>query len=1010
MKKLHLMALTLVGAVLGARADVVSRDIGDPLMNAWKAGDWVTCGGEILPLDERPNDPAAPQGAKALRLKVNYIPNAFGGWNAAPVVNSFPGKPVKLTAWMRLGNDKSNGFDWNFEDASGKKFKVYFKRPDGQQLDLNRDWQAVEAVFPGDITPPVKLTEVANNNWGADKAPAVWSRILDIYDLRLHTEMAGIDAKDRPCGLSVNYPVVGAAYFKGVDKPVFTISAYSWTGGENLITFEAKTVAYDGKETPFAIPPLKVNGSGMLELPLPVQDPSASHVFITAKGFPKDVQLESRYIMCLPHRAFKGDEQYNSIYGINVHGGTYVGYEHWGRLGFAWIRDYAYTFDWLRSARGAGDYTGWPWYPKLISGAENAGLMTLACMMGAPRFPKDVKPGDPTQTPDLEWRRDLAHAAVTLKTIPAFELDNELDLRMSVPYENYKEGYAKYHQVFAEVLKACRPDALVVSEGSAGVLVSRVEELVKEGYYRNIDVVNGHHYCGIQAPEIATANLNTGMAKASRTPNLDTWRKFKAAADADGKHRQTWLTEWGFDTRAIHIVTEEEQAAYLQREWLLGMQAGLDKMFWYWNWDSPNDPKVFFDGCGIYDRYSYPKPAACAFAALRAFIPGRFRYLGYATPAPNTLVQMVEADGKILAAAFKVNIEGEDATIADPKAEKILDMFGKELKAGKRRLTVGPTWYIGLDKGCDWLKACPLDILSDRYICTRAGDTFTVEPKAGDGCTYTLEAPKGWTVAEKDGRIEVSIPRDAEDDIYSATLVGRTKGVEKRVTLDLDVFPEGWDPNAPPPEMPKACEFRKIDGSKIKLDGDLSDWPAANRIPASLFCLKDNKAKAHLYAGWSEKGLYLAVDAHDSKCIAADPEWFWDGADCLEVGIDPEFNRDEKRSHTDNDVHYWMCPVVKEGRYWVGRWGHDGRPIVKDDVLKSVIKTALKKGAKGYVCEIFIPASELKGWAPKSGKKIGFATTLVLQGKFMTDELAWPIIRKAGPFNTPGKWGEVTLR
>ena len=105
-----------------------------------------------------------------------------------------------------------------------------------------------------------------------------------------------------------------------------------------------------------------------------------------------------------------------------------------------------------------------------------------------------------------------------------------------------------------------------------------------------------------------------------------------------------------------------------------------------------------------------------------------------------------------------------------------------------------------------------------------------------------------------------------------------------------------------------------------------------------------------------------------------------------------------------------MCPVVKENRYWVGRWGHDGRPIVKDDVLKSVVKTALKKGAKGYVCEIFIPASELKGWAPKSGKKIGFATTLVLQGKFMTDELAWPVIRKAGPFNKPDAWGEVTLR
>ena len=85
---------------------------------------------------------------------------------------------------------------------------------------------------------------------------------------------------------------------------------------------------------------------------------------------------------------------------------------------------------------------------------------------------------------------------------------------------------------------------------------------------------------------------------------------------------------------------------------------------------------------------------------------------------------ILEAEGKLLAAAFKVDIDGADPTIDDPKAEKITDMFGRELKRGKRTLRVAPTWYIGLDKSCDWLKACPLDIESDRYIRTRAGDSF----------------------------------------------------------------------------------------------------------------------------------------------------------------------------------------------------------------------------------------------------------------------------------------------
>ncbi len=233
-------ALSAAAFVFTADAEIVSRDIGNPELDAWRAGEWVTCGGEITALDERPDDPAAPKNAKALRLKVNYLPKQFGGWNAGPAEKLLPGKPQKLTAWMRLGNDQSIGFDWSFEDANGKKFKVYFKRPDGQNLQLNRSWQQAVAEFPQDVALPVKFAEAAQNHWGADQHPNPWSRILDVYALRLHTEMAGVEMKDRPCGLSVDYPVEGGIFFYGVDKPVFTVSAYSWTGGENEIRFRPR--------------------------------------------------------------------------------------------------------------------------------------------------------------------------------------------------------------------------------------------------------------------------------------------------------------------------------------------------------------------------------------------------------------------------------------------------------------------------------------------------------------------------------------------------------------------------------------------------------------------------------------------------------------------------------------------------------------------------------------------------------------------------------------------------
>ncbi|MBR0241252.1 MAG: hypothetical protein IJQ54_01860, partial [Kiritimatiellae bacterium] len=112
---------------LAVRADLVSRDIGDPEMNAWEAGTWVTCGGDVITLDERPSD--APTKAKSIRFETRYGDHAFGGWNASPKKNVLPGKPVKFTGWARLGNDDSWGMSFDFVDANTNKFNISMHAP-----------------------------------------------------------------------------------------------------------------------------------------------------------------------------------------------------------------------------------------------------------------------------------------------------------------------------------------------------------------------------------------------------------------------------------------------------------------------------------------------------------------------------------------------------------------------------------------------------------------------------------------------------------------------------------------------------------------------------------------------------------------------------------------------------------------------------------------------------------------------------------------------------------------
>lgn len=45
-----------------------------------------------------------------------------------------------------------------------------------------------------------------------------------------------------------------------------------------------------------------------------------------------------------------------------------------------------------------------------------------------------------------------------------------------------------------------------------------------------------------------------------------------------------------------------------------------------------------------------------------------------------------------------------------------------------------------------------------------------------------------------------------------------------------------------------------------------------------------------------------------------------------------------------------------------------------------------------------------------SAASSGFLIFIRYQGKFMSDDISWPMVRKFAPFNQPNAWGEVTLK
>ncbi len=578
-----------VAGVLHAQdtSPLVSRDIGDPTMNEWKPGEWVTCGGDVIALDERPSDPQAPRNAKALRLETRYGVRSFGGWNAAPTSKTLPGKPQCFEGWARLGNDKSWGMEFSFTDANTNEFNIGMVAwEDEGKFQCTTEWRRFRMKFPVEvhskalnkkvpIAYPVKFEGVSQNNWGDKNNPEAVTRQFDLYDFRLFTDMSAVPESERPYEFSVSYPVIGNTFFLGEEKPTVTLSAGSWIGSPRTLKFKAKVTSAAGETKPFAIPDMKILDGGCASIALPFTEPGAYTLELAVDGLPKHIEKKSRYVVCLKPRELTPEEKQASPYGINVHGGGYVGYEKFARLGFVWLRDYAFTYSWMLNARGDGKYAGWPWYPKICKAAEDVGMLTLPCLMGAVHVEKGVKETDhPSFTPDNKWRRDMALIVSTFDNLSAFELDNETDGSMFTSLD----GYGRYCQAFADIIHATRPDALAVSPGLAGIYVEQTQQLVEKGYFENMEVVNGHRYCGIDNPEQSKANLNTGMPEEKKTFPRGVWRHWKKAACADGKFRQLWLTEWGWDTRAGQIVTEIEQAAYMQRKWVLAMGNGGEKM------------------------------------------------------------------------------------------------------------------------------------------------------------------------------------------------------------------------------------------------------------------------------------------------------------------------------------------------------------------------------------------------------------------------------------------------
>lgn len=315
---------------------------------------------------------------------------------------------------------------------------------------------------------------------------------------------------------------------------------------------------------------------------------------------------ERRVVRLVAVSRLTAEQRARSPIGVNAHQGS--PWNALGLMGIHWARDY--SWGWLGHGERTPVANGAD-FMRIWKAADVAGITILPIMMGAFNDPEHGKAfiQDPTIIADSYERLGRA-----FPEIPFWEVENEID----GPWQAATRGvfdeaeYYTFMRHAARGLRAAGHGARMVPNGMAGIYPGQSARMLA-AVGSDIDVINYHCYTGTRPPEHAVEDINSGGAEQSVAMEFpDRLREINRLAHAAGK--EAWLTEIGWDVTYGPAVGERMQALYLARVYLLARLTGTDKIFWFFDRDTPGTGK--FASCGLIDLQGNARPSAAALAQV----------------------------------------------------------------------------------------------------------------------------------------------------------------------------------------------------------------------------------------------------------------------------------------------------------------------------------------------------------------------------------------------------------
>jgi hypothetical protein len=750
---------------------LVSKVAEDFQQAAWAPDQWSNAKGQTSLVSE----PAADgQTAASLKLDVAFSGNGFEHFTADPVAPLWiPGDAKSVTLRYKISDGryalKLDFVDGWGRDQAGGSYLSWDLRP-----DPSGNWKTATFQVPAAWVRPVRISGITTHNWEARNAKNTVH--IQVGQIEVETDIKDVDPKTgvltswrsepkppnpaRALKECPRTPLVSVDMTSGQEGNVFSgsrpqvqIRLRNWKPGRLTGKLACRLCDAAGKGVAQFDRAVSVDSSAGIAAPLAT--PRFGLYTLSAKLTLSDGtdRAEQMILAYLPAGKDLSEQQkLASPYGLNVHSGAKIALVPFRKAGIVWFREYAFSYDWLLRARGEdGRYAGWPNFPKIVSAYVDVGGKCLPVLQKSMQHPEVVNGKVAGRIgPDRIWTREISNIINAFPQIAYWELNNEYDL----PADNWKveqqidwANYRAYHRQFANILYLLGGGELTaVENGRAGIWPERVRRCVQSGDFERIAVVNSHHYCGTDAPETCLGNFNMGSE--GKLPSLlfDDLRAVKRAAQADGKHRQSWLTEFGWDTLAGPAVSPYQQAVFLPRAWMTAMAAGTDKAFWFYNFDAP-DPKQFFDGCGLLTAAGEPKLALCSLAGLTSVLPDP-SYVGDLDAGENTCGYVFENQGKLVAALW--TIQGDDGPTVRFQADRVQDYLGNKIDGTAVRLTMAPIYAVGLSKSDPLYRQTAYSLETPHLVAAAAGDMVPSPVRIANNrdewiyCRIRCVLPQGW--------------------------------------------------------------------------------------------------------------------------------------------------------------------------------------------------------------------------------------------------------------------------